>query len=114
MEFDEFSIVLLTTAPDAPELDESASRTVFDGHLSYLATAHDDGHLIGAGPTRDESLRGVSVVTLDPDRARAWAAADPAVRAGVFSVQIVPWRVPRGAVAHAPARFPRSVAEASS
>jgi uncharacterized protein YciI len=114
VEFDDFSLVFLRTNPDAPELDDASTRIVFDGHLSHLAAAHDDGHLIGAGPARGESLRGVSIVTLDPERARAWGVADPAVQAGVFNVEVVPWRVPRGAIAHAAARFPRSVAEASS
>jgi len=88
---------------------------VFDGHLAHLAAAHDAGHLIGAGPSRDgAALRGLCLTTLSPDEARAWSETDPAVQAGVFTVRVVPWKVPRGAVAHAEARFPRSVAEASS
>jgi uncharacterized protein YciI len=105
VEFDHFSLVLL----------EEASARVFDGHLAYLAAAHDAGHLIGAGPARDgASLRGLCLTTLQPDEARVWSETDPAVEARVFTVRIVPWQVPRGAVAHANARFPRSLAEAAS
>jgi uncharacterized protein len=116
MDFDHFSIVLLTTGPDAPELDQEGTRRVFDAHLAHLAAAHDAGTLIGAGPASDgAALRGVSVMTLEPDQARAWAETDPAVQAGVFTAQVVPWKVPRGAVTHVTAaRFPRSVAEAAS
>jgi uncharacterized protein YciI len=114
VEFDHFSVILLETNPDGPELDEETSMRVFDGHLAFLAAGHDAGHLIGAGPARDGiALRGLSLTTLPPDDARAWSETDPAVRAGVFTVRIVPWQVPAGAVTHADARFPRSVAEAS-
>lgn len=115
MEFDRFSVVLLETNPAAPELDEETSTRVFDAHLAHLAAGHDAGHLIGAGPARDgAALRGLCITTLAPDEACAWSETDPAVQAGVFTVRVVPWQVPAGAVSHADARFPRSVAEASA
>lgn len=115
MEFDQFSVVLLETNPEAPELDEATSTRVFDGHLAHLAAAHDAGHLIGAGPAKDGvALRGLCVTTLSADEALAWSEADPAVQAGVFTARVIPWKVPSGAVAHADARFPRSVVEASA
>ncbi|HEY2371244.1 MAG TPA: YciI family protein [Gaiellaceae bacterium] len=114
MEFDHFSLVLLETNPAAPKLDEVTSVRVFDAHLAHLAAGHDAGHMIGAGPARDgAALRGLCLTTLPPDDARAWSQTDPAVQAGVFTVRVVPWQVPAGAVAHADARFPHSVAEAS-
>jgi uncharacterized protein YciI len=114
VEFDHFSVVLLETNPAAPELDEEASTRVFDGHLAHLAAGHDAGHLIGAGPARDgASLRGLCLTTLSADEALAWSTTDPAVQAGVFTARVVPWQVPSGAVNHADARFPRSLAEAA-
>ena len=115
MEFDHFSVVLLETNPEAPELDEETSTRVFDGHLAHLAAGHDAGHVIGAGPARDgAALRGICVTTLAPEDAQEWSEADPAVQAGVFTVRVVPWQVPRGAIAHADVRFPRSVADAQA
>jgi uncharacterized protein YciI len=115
MEFDHFSLVLLETNAAPPDLDEETSTRVFDAHLAHLAAGHDAGHVIGAGPARDgESLRGVCLTTLSPDEARTWSESDPAVQAGIFTVRVVPWQVPSGAVTHADARFPRSVADASS
>ncbi|HZS23809.1 MAG TPA: YciI family protein [Gaiellaceae bacterium] len=112
MEFDHFTLVLLETNPDAPEASDTV---VFDGHLAHLASLHDAGELIAAGPTRDDDLRGICVLATGVERARELMAADPAVQAGVFSVRLVPWRAPKGAIAHAPdARFPRSVADAST
>jgi uncharacterized protein len=115
VEFDHFTLVLLETNPAAPELDEETSTRVFDGHLAHLAAGHDAGHLIGAGPAHDgAALRGLCLASLSPDEARVWSENDPAVQAGVFTARLVPWQVPAGAVVHADARFPRSVAEASS
>jgi hypothetical protein len=54
----------------------------------------------------------LKILAVDADRARELAAQDPAVRAGRFDAQVIPWRVPAGAIAWAPARFPRSLAEA--
>jgi len=55
-------------------------------------------------------------VGFDPDRpvdeARELKEADPAIDAGVFSLQVVSWQVPAGAVRFTPTRFPHSAAEA--
>jgi hypothetical protein len=50
----------------------------------------------------------------DPAEARELAEQDPAVRAGRFSVKLIPWMVPAGAIAFSPTRFPRSMANAES
>ena len=39
---------------------------------------------------------------------------DPAVQIGRFSVKVIPWMVPAGAMSFSPTRFPRSVAEAEA
>jgi uncharacterized protein len=36
-----------------------------------------------------------------------------AVKAGRFSVKVLPWMVPAGAMSFSPTRFPRSAVEAS-
>lgn len=113
MEFDRFTIALLVLRPDAPELDEAAAAALQDAHMSHLADLHEAGHLVAAGPLFDDELRGLSILTVDPEQARALKEADPAVRAGRYSVKVVPWMVPAGAMSFSAARFPRSVAEAS-
>ena len=45
--------------------------------------------------------------------ARELSEQDPAVRAGRFSVKVIPWIVPGGAVSFSRTRFPRSTAEAA-
>jgi hypothetical protein len=47
-------------------------------------------------------------------QALALKQADPAVTAGIYSVIAVPWLVPGGAISFQPARFPRTIAEATA
>ncbi len=117
MRFDEYTIALLVLRPDAPELDEAEEAALQDAHMAHLADLHDAGHLLAAGPLRGgpaESYRGLSILNVDVDRARALKEADPAVRAGRYSVVVLPWMVPSGAIDFGPARFPRSIADATA
>lgn len=114
LDFDHFTVALLVLRADAPELDEAASDALQDAHMAHLARLHDDGCLVAAGPLvggPEEPLRGLSLLRVDPERARELAEADPAVRAGRYSVRIVPWMVPGGAVSFQHTRFPRSIAD---
>ena len=111
MEFDHFTLLFLATNPDGPD---DVDGSVWDGHLAHLAALHDSGELVAAGPVQDATLRGICILTVDAERARELAAADPAVEAGVFTPQVIPWRVPKGVVVSTDAPMPRSSAEASS
>ncbi len=114
MQFDQFTIALLILRPDAPVLDEPAAAALQDAHMAHLADLHEAGYLVAAGPLlgpSDREFRGLSILNVDPERARALKEQDPAVRAGRFSVKIFPWIVPAGAMTFARTRFPRSLAE---
>ena len=111
MELDRFTVALLVLRPDAPQLDEDAANALQDAHMAHLADLHEAGHLLAAGPLSHERLRGLTILTVKPERARELKEADPAVRAGRFSVELIPWLVPAGALRFSPTRFPRSVAE---
>ena len=111
MNFDRFTIALLILRPDAPELDEEAAAALQDAHMAHLADLHEAGHLLAGGPLDDEELRGLSILNVDPARARELKEDDPAVRAGRFSVKVIPWMVPGGAMSFSPTHFPRSSAE---
>jgi uncharacterized protein len=105
MEFDEFTISLLVSGP-TPNSD------VFqDAHLAHLASLYDAGSLLAAGPLRDPAgeLRGLSILNVPVDEARRLKEADEAVRAGVFSVRVLPWRIPAGAMSFSQTFFPRSM-----
>src|SRR6266852_166976 len=113
MKFDRFSIALLLLRPDRPLLDKEAEAAL-DAHMAHLADLHEAGYLLAAGPLlggSDETFRGLSILNVEPEKARALKDQDPAVRAGRFSVKILPWIVPRGAMHFSHAHFPRSMAE---
>jgi uncharacterized protein YciI len=80
--------------------------------MAHLAELHEAGHLLAAGPLDDEDFRGLNILRAEPERARELAEQDPAVRIGRFTVKVIPWRVPAGALSFSRTRFPRSIAEA--
>jgi uncharacterized protein len=114
MQFDHFAVALLILRPDAPQHDEEEAAKLQDAHLAHLAELHEAGHLLAAGPLLgppDEKLRGLSIFRVGAEQARELAERDPAVRAGRFSVEILPWMVPAGAMSFSATRFPRFVAD---
>jgi uncharacterized protein YciI len=111
LEFDRYTIALLILRPDAPQLDEEAAAALQDAHLAHLADLHEAGHLLAAGPLSDDKFRGLSILNVDPERARELKEKDPAVRIGRFSVKVIPWMLPAGAISFSRTRFPRSVAD---
>ena len=53
MEFDRYTIVLLLTPDDPPQLSEEEADRLQDAHLSHLAELHERGVLLAAGPVGD-------------------------------------------------------------
>lgn len=98
VEFDAFTVSLLALRDDAPEWDEETASAMQDAHLDHLAKLHEQGHLMAAGPLGHDRFRGLSILRVPPDEARALKEADPAVQAGRFDVVVAPWQVPAGAV----------------
>jgi uncharacterized protein len=113
VEFDRFSIALSMLRPDAPEHDDEAADALQDAHLAHLAKLHEAGHLLAAGPLDDPEYRGLSILGVDPERARELKEQDPAVQAGRLSVKIIPWMVPAGVISFSGGRIPRSIQEAT-
>lgn len=64
-------------------------------HLWNIRRMMDAGKMSAAGPfVNGAELRGLFVLaTASADEARAWAESDPAVRAGLLTVEIHPWFV---------------------
>ena len=82
--------------------------------MAHLADLHEAGYLLAAGPLlggSNESFRGLSILSVEPEKARLLKEQDPAVRSGRFSVKILPRIVPRGALHFSHVRFPRSMAD---
>jgi uncharacterized protein YciI len=116
VEFDGFTVALLLLGSNPPALGDEEANALQDAHLAHLAELHDAGHLLAAGPLMggpDGRFRGLSIFRSDPELTRELCDADPAVRAGRFVVEILPWMVPGGAIDFSPTRFPRSIADAT-
>ena len=113
MEFEQYTAVLLVASPGAPALPDDEAAALRDGHLAYLAGLHEAGHLLAAGPLADTGgeLRGLSILGVGPEQARELKEADPAVRAGVYRVRVLEWRVPAGLLQFTPGFVPRSLAD---
>ena len=118
MRFDQLTVALLVLRPDAPDLDDTEAARLQDAHMSHLADLHESGVLVAAGPLGpgndgERRFRGLSLLTVDPDEARRLKEADPAVQAGIYSVEVFRWRFPSGAMHYTPTTFPRSITQAT-
>jgi len=108
--FDRHTLVLLRLRPDAPVPTPGQAAELRNQHLAYLADRVAAGDILAVGAPvdqDDETLRGVSVWSVDPQRARELAEADPAVRAGRLAVEVASWLVPAGMLAFNRVRVPR-------
>jgi uncharacterized protein YciI len=67
-------------------------------HLAHMANMHKLGRLVIAGPMLDDgTIRGLVVYkAASLEEARAWADADPAVKAGRLKIEMHPWMVQKG------------------
>ena len=116
MQFDRHTLVLLVLRRDAPQLPDDQAAELQDRHLAFRADLRDRGYLIGGGPLvdqDDERLRGISIMTCDPETARRLCSEDPAVQAGRLAVEVMTWMVPTGNMLFENVPAPRSMADAA-
>jgi uncharacterized protein len=116
MRFDQHTLVLLVRPPDAPELTEEEAAALQDAHLANQAGMSEKGHIIAAGPLvhqDDERLRGVAMLSVDPETARELYRSDPAVQAGRLGVEVMTLLVPAGNIRFEKVQHPASMAEAT-
>jgi uncharacterized protein len=102
MELDSFTFVLLRRGPRADDYSEEELEELQAGHLAFLDEMRERGHLLLAGPFRDqedETKRGLAVYrTSLEDTLRLIEKGDPSVRAGRMSVEIMTWLTRKGAL----------------
>lgn len=89
-----YHVVLHTPGPKwNPELGFREQEGVRD-HVNHYAQLHQEGKLHMGGPFLDD--RGgmmVAVPSVTREELDAFAAADPAVSAGLLRYEVVPWYV---------------------
>jgi uncharacterized protein YciI len=116
VQFDRHTLVLLVLRPDAPELTDEEATELQDRHLAFRADLREQGYIVAGGPLDDQDdkrLRGVSIMSCDPETARRISNEDPAVQAGRLAVQVMTWMVPAGNVRFERVSAPRSTSEAN-
>lgn len=94
--FDVRTVVYLRSGTNPPDLAEEESMALHHAHLAYLADLGRRGLIAANGPLldqSDETIRGMSVYTVEPGEARHLAEQDPAVRAGRFRIDVARWAV---------------------
>jgi uncharacterized protein len=91
----QFWLVVLKTGPQDKVITDSAARSkLFTGHFSNMQRLHEEGILKAAGPFGKNELTWRGLFILDcktKEEAVNYVKTDPAVAAGVFVVDIVPW-----------------------
>jgi uncharacterized protein len=84
---------LLRKGPNWTGADTPETQRLQEGHMANIQKMADTGKLIVAGPFGDNGdLRGVFIFEkVSLDEARSMVAADPAVKAGRFIMELHPW-----------------------
>ncbi|MBC7889866.1 MAG: hypothetical protein H7Z13_18475 [Ferruginibacter sp.] len=95
--------ILIKTGPKN-DFDSVARAKLFAGHMANINKLYDEGILKVAGPfgKNDLALRGIFIVDCSTkEEAEKITLSDPAIAAGLFSVDIVPWySAPIGSFKH--------------
>jgi hypothetical protein len=89
-----FTVVLLRTT-DAYDLDaapDSEQRRVIWAHGKRNFELRASGVMPMVGPLMKPPFAGLAVFTVSPEETQAIMEGDPAVMAGYFSFEILPWR----------------------
>jgi uncharacterized protein len=91
----QFWLVVLKTGTKDKEITDTAQRNkIFAGHFGNMERLYNEGILKVAGPfgKNDFTWRGLFILDCKTkEEAEAYVKTDPAVAAGVFIVDIVPW-----------------------
>ncbi len=100
IELQEFQLILLRRPDGAPSYDEQESARIQRDHVAYYQSMRQAGDVVTNGPVFDQpdvALRGIAIFTVESaDRARELADADPAVRAGRLTAEVMSWWCPPG------------------
>lgn len=89
----EFHMALLKRGPQWTAKQTPQKKELYAQHFAYFTSLLESGKAVIGGPLDDDGeIRGLYVLrATSAGEARAWADADPAVKAGHFSVEMHPW-----------------------
>jgi uncharacterized protein YciI len=94
----QYQLVLLKKGPANDTARTADGQKVVKEHVAFLYKLAADGINMAAGPFTDEGeIQGILMVKAPtPEKALEIEAADPAVKAGIFTMEAVPFMSPEG------------------
>ncbi len=112
IELEAYQMVLLRRTRDYDGFADAERERIFREHLAYTLHLVASGQQLAAGPVGDsppdpEPVCGLGLFQQGSlDRVRALMAADPGVRQGLYTYDVMTWRTPAGRIAFAPPAAP--------
>jgi uncharacterized protein YciI/photosystem II stability/assembly factor-like uncharacterized protein len=93
-----YQLVMLKKGPSAAIASTPDGQQLIKEHVAHLYKLAADGKAMAAGPFRDEEgIQGIIMMKADSaEQARELEAADPAVKAGIFIMETLPFMSPEG------------------
>ena len=93
-----FYVCLLVKGPNFKAGDTSDNKQLLQGHLKHIQSLIASGKAYAMGPfTDDDRIAGVGVFNVSSaDEARALEDADPFVKSGFFSLEVLKWWAAKG------------------
>ena len=106
MEFDTYWMVFLERGEKRADYTEEQRASIQTKHLAHLSAMKKQGYMLVAGPLEvapDEKMRGLCLYRsdLEQEEVKKLASQDPAVAAGVLSVRVIKWWMPKGGLSFA-------------
>jgi uncharacterized protein YciI len=98
---DSYTFVLLRRGPRADDYSDEELDELQAAHLAFLDEMRKRGHLVLAGPFRDqddEAKRGLAIYRTSLGETRRLTEEDPSVQAGRISIEAMTWLTPKGAL----------------
>jgi len=89
---------MLKKGPSAGLVSTPNGQSILKEHVAYLYKLAADGTNMAAGPFTDGGeIQGIAILKAStPDQAREIESSDPAVKAGIFTMDIAPFMAPEG------------------
>lgn len=86
-----YVMAFLKTGPE--KYDSATTAELGMGHMKNIGRLAEEGKLVLAGPFMGDSIyRGIYVFDVKSiEEARELTMTDPAIKAGVFEIQLIPW-----------------------
>lgn len=89
-----YVLCILKTGPKDAGIKGEERKQIFAGHFENIGRLADEGKLAVAGPfgKNDKSFRGLYIFNVETvEEAEKLVMLDPAVKAGVFVPDLMPW-----------------------